>query len=77
MGEMREFWRQQLRENDERQERLQTTIMQGSNNMVAFERNSGARGYQHPHPTAPELHQCDFSLPKTISTVVLAELKYT
>ncbi|XP_061567989.1 myb/SANT-like DNA-binding domain-containing protein 7 [Cololabis saira] len=35
MGEMRDFWREQLRERDERQERLLTTYMEGTNNMFA------------------------------------------
>ncbi|XP_061598323.1 protein ALEX-like [Cololabis saira] len=52
IAESRDFWRHQLRESDERQERLLTTLMEGTNNMFG-ELLESIRSLRPPAPTPP------------------------
>ena len=55
MAEMREFWREQLKESDAWQERLLTTIMDNNSAMVAalLEGIKGLRPQAPPPPPTP------------------------
>ncbi|XP_061598284.1 uncharacterized protein LOC133461402 [Cololabis saira] len=52
IAESRDFWRHQLRESDERQERLLTTLMEGTTNMFG-ELLESIRSLRPPAPTSP------------------------